>query len=88
MKHIQKRWRKRESRRKNGERKGLKGCAAYLRNLAAVVALAIWFFLAAVVQIPIFLVVWLARRLQWIVAAAVGAGIIAVWIWRSCTEKF
>lgn len=61
---------------------------AYLHNLAVVSVMAGGLFLAAVVCMPVYFAKWLIKHFRWVAAAAVGAGIIAVWFARSCMEKF
>lgn len=88
MKHTQKRWKRQESHRKDGDTGKLEEGMDYLHNLTVVSVLAGGLFLAAVVCTPVYLARWLIKHFRWVAAAAVGAGIIGAWFLSSCTELF
>lgn len=88
MKRTLKRWKRRECRQNGGEMSEWDEMAEYLKSWVVILTLAVLAAIQSIVIAIVSVVIWVVKNAQWLVLTLIGIGIVAVWFWRSCTEKF
>ena len=88
MRRILKQWKRRACRQNGGEMSEWDEMAEYLKSWVVILTLAVLAAIQAIVIAIVSVVIWVVKNAQWLVLTLIGIGIVAVWFWRSCTEKF